>query len=223
MYNIAAVPGRLDCLPGITTAKQLFGLLNMPYTYNHIVFAVALLLGVHACTESRLNDETDGRISDNEVVATDPGITKMNGVLYYQDSAFSGELVEFYSHGVYKSRTPYYQGREHGVAESWYPDGTKMEERVWVHGAKDGTHKGWWENGMLRFEYQFKNDVHEGEAKEWFADGTLYRDFHYVAGQEEGSQMMWNADGSIKANYVIKNGRRYGSMGAKPCGGSDEL
>lgn len=158
-------------------------------------------------------------ISDREVLVTDPGIVHRDGAVYYHDSLFNGYLVALYDQDVEKSRTPYLAGKKHGRAEAWYPDGTKMEERFWVNGLKEGEHRGWWDDGTLRYVYHFVDDVHEGAAQEWYADGAPYRDFNYVSGQEEGTQKMWNADGTFKANYVIRDGRRFGSIGAKPCGG----
>ena len=39
----------------------------------------------------------------------------------------------------------------------------------------------------------------------------------YVDGKEAGAQRMWNEDGTLRANYVIKEGRRFGLLGSKPC------
>ena len=40
--------------------------------------------------------------------------------------------------------------------------------------------------------------------------------------QPEGLQQLYFASVKIKANYVIKNGRRYGLLGAKGCMGENE-
>ena len=87
----------------------------------------------------------------------------------------------------------------------------------YISGKKNGVHRGWWTSGSRKFEYTFVDDLNEGVAKEWFEDGTPLRVFNYVNGKEEGGQEMWYADGSIRANYVVRNGRRYGLIGAKPC------
>jgi antitoxin component YwqK of YwqJK toxin-antitoxin module len=142
---------------------------------------------------------------------------RRNGNLYCGDTLFSGILTEHYASGQRQAATPYLHGREQGRATSWYPDGTLMEERIYDHGNKEGVHRGWWEDGTPRFRYTFINDLHEGQAEEWFLDGSPYRSFHYKAGHESGTQRMWNDDGSVKANYVVINGRRYGSIGSKPC------
>src|SRR5439155_11394424 len=43
--------------------------------------------------------------------------------------------------------------------------------------------------------------------------------FHHHEGHELGQQQMWNPDGTIRSNYVIKDGRRYGLVGAMGCSG----
>jgi antitoxin component YwqK of YwqJK toxin-antitoxin module len=52
---------------------------------------------------------------------------------------------------------------------------------------------------------------------DWFPDGTLYKQFRYEHGHESGAQRMWYVDGSVRANYVVRDGRRYGLIGAKGC------
>jgi antitoxin component YwqK of YwqJK toxin-antitoxin module len=59
----------------------------------------------------------------------------------------------------------------------------------------------------------------EGRAREWFANGRLYREFRYRHGQEDGAQRMWYADGTLRASCVVRDGRRWGLMGAKGCTG----
>ena len=186
---------------------------------RHIILVVLIGLFTGSCGEGDTGIQDSTEVPDYVVLATDSGIAHRGGLLYYHDSLFSGYLVEHYDQNAEKSRTPYLSGKKHGRAEAWYPDGMKMDERTWVNGLKEGEHRGWWEDGTPRYLYHFKNGQHEGSAQEWYADGILYRDFNYVKGQEEGAQMMWNADGTIKANYVIRDGRRFGSIGAKPCGG----
>jgi len=69
----------------------------------------------------------------------------------------------------------------------------------------------------------YSTDLLTGESAEWFSNGQIVRQFSYVDGKEEGPQKMWYEDGSIRANYVVKNGKRYGSIGAKGCTLEDEV
>ena len=174
-----------------------------------------------ACLDQ--SDTEQASLSEQEVKSNDSGLQKNDGLLYLHHTLFSGRVVEQYEDGSRKQITSYDAGLQHGLTEVWYPSGAKMEERMYSLGKKEGKHRGWWENGELRFEYHFKDDRHEGSAKEWFDNGTLYRDFNYQNGYEEGRQQMWNNNGSIKANYVVREGRRYGSIGSKPCRSSEGL
>jgi antitoxin component YwqK of YwqJK toxin-antitoxin module len=60
----------------------------------------------------------------------------------------------------------------------------------------------------------------DGVAREWSREGKLLSEFHFVAGHEAGQQRMWNDDGSIRSNYVVRDGRRYGLIGAMGCSGA---
>ena len=193
---------------------------NQSSVVKHVL-VIGLLWGLlfSACSDSSSSSPGSEPVGSKEIVipdvrilSTDSLLHRKNGVLFLGDTAFSGMLVEVYDGGATKSRTPYFNGREQGVAWGWYPDGTKMFEREYNAGKREGMHYGWWENGTLKFKYQFRNDLNEGEAQDWFPDGRLYKD-----GRESGHQQMWNEDGSVQANYVVVKGRRYGSIGSKPC------
>jgi len=126
-------------------------------------------------------------------------------------------VIERYEDRSIRSSTSWIDGKVDGTALQWYADGTLMERRSYSAGMKQGLHEGWWEDGSPRFRYTFRDDMHEGEAREWFPNGRLYRAFNYVAGREEGEQIMYYEDGSVRANYFVVDGRRYGSIGTKPC------
>jgi antitoxin component YwqK of YwqJK toxin-antitoxin module len=151
------------------------------------------------------------------VSSANPMLRQENGYLLYRSERFSGRKYDLYPNGDTAALTPYYLGKEEGLAMKWYPGGGKMENRFYHGGGKEGTHLGWWENGRHKFEYHFLNDEHEGEAREWFSNGSAFRCFHYHRGQEEGQQEMWWEDGRIRANYIVKDGQQYGLIGRKLC------
>jgi antitoxin component YwqK of YwqJK toxin-antitoxin module len=101
---------------------------------------------------------------------------------------------------------------------AWYANGRVAEVRRYdARGRETGEHRGWWEDGTRRFAFEYAAGLMHGRALEWFRDGRVYRDFHYEAGHEAGLQRMWFADGTLRASYVVRDGRRYGLMGAKGC------
>ena len=165
----------------------------------------------------RAASESPASIPDVEVIKTDTRLQRAGGLLYYAGIPFSGHLLARYENDAIKSTTPYDQGKAYGLAQGWYPDGAKKFVRWYQRGKKEGTHVGWWDNGATQFVYHFQNGLHEGNAKEWYPNGLRYRDFNYASGKESGAQQMWYQDGTLRANYVVKDGRRYGLIGSKPC------
>ena len=105
------------------------------------------------------------------------------------------------------------------VQRSFYPNGALRWERSYSDGTEEGLHRGWYADGSVHFVYNYVDGRLDGLASEWFPNGRQYRAFNYAAGQESGHQQMWHEDGSLRANYVVREGRRYGLMGAKGCVG----
>jgi len=151
-------------------------------------------------------------------VVSDKELQLTNGVLYYKDDPFTGNIVSYYDAATLKSETLYENGRKHGYERQWLTNGELMESRYYLKGKKAGIHKAWWKNGNLKFEYYFNNiGEYNGTVKEWYATGQILRDFNYKNGIEAGSNKMWKLDGSLKANYEVVNGERFGLIGLKRC------
>lgn len=74
-----------------------------------------------------------------------------------------------------------------------------------------------WPNGNLRRAFDMQGDVRHGEYRTWTIDGRPYELKHFVRGHEDGLQQAWDANGVLYLNYVVKDGRRYGMVNAKPC------
>lgn len=150
-----------------------------------------------------------------------PMLRQEKDVLLYAERPFSGRLFERSESGELAAVTLWHRGAMHGASLSLYTDGSLREVRGYIEGRKEGRHLGWWENGERRFRYRFDRDMHVGSAREWFENGSLAREASYVDGREEGTQVLYDEDGTIRANYVVRAGRRYGSLGAKPCLGEE--
>lgn len=131
---------------------------------------------------------------------------------------FSGIILEEYPDGCLKSSTHYLGGLKDGREEKWYRSGMIASQRFFKNGKKTGIHEAWWENGQPKFRRKFKNGLNEGTAFSWYMTGKPYQKNTYHAGQEEGTQQRWDEEGKLMANYVVRNGRRFGLQGTKPCG-----
>jgi antitoxin component YwqK of YwqJK toxin-antitoxin module len=142
----------------------------------------------------------------------------INGVLFYDDTSFSGTVNEFYNEGILKSTSEYYQGKRQGKFFGFYPNKEKWFQRFYVNGLKVKTHKGWFQNGQQMFEYQFDGKgVYSGSVKDWHFNGQLARFFNFENGKETGSQKMWKVNGKIRANFFTIKGERHGLIGLKNC------
>lgn len=150
--------------------------------------------------------------------AFDSALKLDNGILYYHEDRFTGNLVSYYTHKGLKTDIEYKNGKKHGYEKQWDNNSNIIIERYYTNGKKVGLHKGWWNNGNIKFLYEFnaKGQYH-GAVKEWYESGQMYRDFNYQEGQEVGRQRLWKADGRIKSNYDVVNGERFGLIGLKMC------
>ncbi|MFT5141790.1 MAG: antitoxin component YwqK of YwqJK toxin-antitoxin module [Rhodothermales bacterium] len=156
-------------------------------------------------------------VEPSAVEASDSRVRRDGRAMLFAETPLTGTLTERWPDGSVKSVTSFVDGLTQGEAHGWYPDGTDSFVRSYGSGRKTGIHLGWWEDGSPKFEFNFVGGEHEGAAREWFRSGILYREFNYVEGHESGSQKMWYEDGSLRANYVVRDGRRYGLIGTKPC------
>jgi len=157
------------------------------------------------------------RLPVTVVAISDEKLERRNGVLYLANVPFSGYVEELFESGPVRSRTGYWGGVRSGVATKWFASGTPFEERFYLEGRKQGLHHGWWEDGTLRFVAGFRFGKNHGERRAWSSGGQLVELRHFVGGEEEGLQRSWTPDGRLLANYVVRGGRRYGLLGAKPC------
>ena len=162
-------------------------------------------------------------IPKTELLADNKGFGWQQDILFFEGKPYSGYVLEKYPSGQKAYQNGYFKGKLEGEHSKWFENGAKMEVRHYAENRKIGTHEGWYENGQKRYEYFIENDIPIKTHREWYSSGQLYSLFNYDnQGQPEGVQKIWFATGQVKANYVIKNGRRFGFLGAKGCMGEGE-
>ena len=176
-----------------------------------------------SCNEKKL--EREKPVSIDEIII--PSIEKKksnvnfklkNGVLFFNDKAYSGIIKDFYPDKNLKTTSEYYKGKRHGFFFGFYANGQKWFERYYTGGLKKGTHKGWFQEGQRMFQYHFNNKgVYNGTVKDWHLNGILGKHFNFVEGKESGSQKTWDLRGKIRANFYTVNGERHGLIGLKKC------
>jgi antitoxin component YwqK of YwqJK toxin-antitoxin module len=180
-----------------------------------------LLLAFTSCQKK--SEEQPVAIPKTELLADNKGFGWQQDVLFFEGKPYSGYVLEKYPSGQKVAQNAYFKGKLEGIQQKWFENGAKMEVRHYAENRKVGMHEGWYANGQKRFEYFIENDIPIKTHREWFTNGRLYSLTNYDAnGQPEGEQKMWFENGQIKSNYVIKNGRRFGFLGAKGCMGEGE-
>ncbi|CAL2108574.1 conserved hypothetical protein [Tenacibaculum sp. 190524A02b] len=152
------------------------------------------------------------------VVSLTKGFKLKNGVLFYNEEAYTGVLLSFDKVNKTNNTSEYKEGKKHGKELKKYQNEVLAEERFYTKGNKSGVHKGWWKNGGLKFEYHFNTTgEYHGIVREWYKNGQPCKFFNYEEGKEKGSQQMWQPNGKLRANYIVKNGDRFGLIGLKKC------
>lgn len=153
-----------------------------------------------------------------KIIAKNSSLKLNNGVLFYNDKPFSGNLIDYHKNNNLKSDITYKNGRKNGLEQQWYKNGLLAQKRFYKNGVKFGIHTGWWHDGTLQFEYHFNHEgAYHGTVKEWYKNGEIYKLFNYTNGKESGRQKLWKTNGSIKANYDVVNNERFGLIGLKKC------
>ena len=109
------------------------------------------------------------------------------------------------------------RSRPEKIVQTRYPDGRVASVRGYAHGEKEGVHRGWWPNGAPQFECRYVKGRAEGTCTEWYDTGHLATVHRYVRGEEEGLQTGWGPAGEVQFSYSVRNGRRYGLLGAMNC------
>jgi protein SCO1/2 len=100
-----------------------------------------------------------------------------------------------------------------------YSNGRVRRIAEYRDGQLDGTVRQWYESGTVMSVLRYRRGLSEGEQRQWYESGQPYTTFHHHEGHEVGEQQMWNADGTVRSHYVIRDGRRYGLLGAMGCTG----
>jgi antitoxin component YwqK of YwqJK toxin-antitoxin module len=145
------------------------------------------------------------------------GLTRSAGKLWLGGQVLTGTLEERYPSGALRSRTVYSDGLRHGVMRRWHADGRVAALRAYRQGIKIGRHQAWWDNGQPRLDVRFVAGLAHGNHRSWYRHGQPHEQRSYQNGAESGAQRSFAADGRMRANYVVRDGRRYGLLGARLC------
>lgn len=155
-------------------------------------------------------------VPDVTIAHDAPGLKNVNGVLLVGREPFSGRVEQRIGDRLV-ARTPYLHGKQHGVVEGWYGDGSPRHRRIYRDGRREGTHYGYWPDGSPQFVYHYEHDRFEGEQVAFYKNGVEAERRHYREGREDGTQRFYDGSGRLIGNYTFRNGRRYGIVGRMDC------
>jgi antitoxin component YwqK of YwqJK toxin-antitoxin module len=152
----------------------------------------------------------------------DPRVSRAAPLWLLDKQPMTGELRRKETDGS-STVLPLRDGWLHGTVKSHGANGQPRSEGAFVQGQAEGVHRAWWPNGRLRSEQRFEQDRPHGLSTTWYPSGQRYEEHRYERGQEAGLQRVWFEDQRLRANYEVRNGRRYGNIGAMGCAGDDKL
>jgi len=156
-------------------------------------------------------------IPNDTIVLNNAKLKLQNGVYYQGSKPYSGFIKEEYATGTLKSIGSYFQGKQHGLTKTFFPNAKLETERNYKDGIGYGRHFGYWQNGNKKFDFIYINDKREGIQKQWYESGSQYYALSFTNDQENGKQKAWRENGKPFINYEVKDGVRYGLQKSALC------
>lgn len=157
------------------------------------------------------------QIPNTTIVENDTILKLQNGVYYYADKPYSGFIKNVYETDTLKSVGSYFQGKQHGTTQTFFPNGKIESIRNYKNGIGYGQHLGYWINGKMKFDFSYFNDKREGVQKQWYESGSQYCELSFEDDRESGMQKAWRENGKPYINYEVKDGVRYGLQKSALC------
>jgi len=156
-------------------------------------------------------------IPNDTIVLNNAKLKLQNGVYYQGSKPYSGFIKEEYATGTLKSIGSYFQGKQHGLTKTFFPNAKLETERNYKDGIGYGRHFGYWQNGNKKFDFIYINDKREGIQKQWYESGSQYYALSFTNDQENGMQKAWRENGKPFINCEVKDGVRYGLQKSALC------
>lgn len=191
---------------------------------SRVVVGLVLLISIYSMGCKNPVNPTTAKAGEKRTVISGPidenkqaGLfTWENGILLRGNKPFTGVYIQSDSLGNPLSKQQYFQGKEEGISEWFYPDGRINARRYFHQGEKDSVHLGWWPNGNPRFEYHFQQGQYHGWFKEWYISGKPLKAIWYEGGKEiRGTG--WRENGKVYMSFEVRNGRLFGLVNPNLC------
>ncbi len=122
---------------------------------NKIVFAVAgiILVGIFLL----INSKSTKHEPKHDIIAQFNELVIKGELIYIKNETvpFNGTAICSYPNGQQWAKVPFKSGRENGIYEIWYNDGTLMHKAEYVMGIFSGSVKWWDSKGSLALEMTY--------------------------------------------------------------------
>lgn len=190
-------------------------------------FVIVILLAIFTVSCNKTNKEEVVRTSSllvdvskiprDTISSKNKKIKLDNGIVYFDNTVFSGFVKESYSPTQVKAVFCFLNGKQHGETKSYFLNGKLKDSRTYKEGKSYGRQYGYWENGHQKFDFIYINDKREGLQKQWYESGLKYAFLTFKNDQEDGMQKAWRENGKPYINYEAKEGHRYGLQKSNYC------
>lgn len=105
-------------------------------------------------------------------------------------------VINRYSNGNIRSKTPYVNDKQHGQALEWYESGAKKRETMWVRGKKHGLDTHLWESGKRLWQIISSAGGQIGTGTRWAENGTRWGEGYYFK-QKQYVQIQWDEEKTL--------------------------
>ncbi len=103
--------------------------------------------------------------------------------------------TKYHPNGQVMSKTPYVNGKKHGIETVWYEDGSKEWEITWVEGKRHGLDMGRHENGDKEWLITWVDGKKHGVETEWWESDRKWSETTRKGGKRHGIITWWHRNG----------------------------
>ena len=124
----------------------------------------------------------------------------------YKEDAVESAVTEYYANGKIYSKSPYENGKRHGIQKKYFINGNPSYEINYQNGELSGDYKSYYINGNINETGQSLENFYNGAWKSYYSNGTLKIDYTYNKGYLDGLYKYYDTDGKIYYEYLYRKG-----------------
>lgn len=145
--------------------------------------------------------------TDSSLISDPEGLGQYTLVVY-KAGKLNGIASTYLVRGDLMSQVPYTNGKENGVATSYYDlTGRLRSQTPYINGKLNGVEKTYYEiSQKLGTETTYADDKKKGVAKEYYESGKLQFETMYINDKENGVHKDYYESGKLKAVITYVNG-----------------